>query len=150
MQYNFSELPTSGSRVISGASLAQTLRHLSPSARACWGADIVDGITIITAPTMKSIALNVGVSASYLFAALRLTPEQRNEVKRGLRPLIPLRQPASPTSIPTVEDVWAATDFAGHLAFTLRHAGELLAMLDTATAPASDSNIVIEDMLAAA
>ena len=122
------------------------LRHLSPPARACWGADIVDGITIITAPTAKSVAINVGVNQSYLFAAMRLTPEQRGEVKREVRPLI---MPASPTPA-TVEDVWATTDYAGHLAFTLEHADELLAMLDAATAPATDVNITIKDNMSMA
>jgi hypothetical protein len=149
MQYRFNTPNASSPRSITGASLAQVLRHLPPPARGCWGADIVDGITIVTAPTAKSVAQTVGVNATYLFAALRLAPEQRNEVKRGLRPLTLPRQPAaSPTPV-TVEDAWAATDFAGHLAFTLKHAGELLAMLDDVTAPAS-KDIAIKDMLAAA
>ena len=50
----------------------------------------------------------------------------------------------------TVEDVWATTDYAGHLAFTLEHADELLAMPVAATAPATDVNITIKDNMSMA
>jgi hypothetical protein len=79
-------------RFISGASLAQCLRHLPPPVRAVWGADIVDGHIVVTIPTVRSVAATVNVNATYLFAALRLAPEARMTVERGERPLIVPRQ----------------------------------------------------------
>ena len=75
------------SRVISGRGLAQVLRRLSPTERALLGADILDGRVIVSGLTAKSVAVLVGVSASYLSAAARATPGQRAEIRDG-RPLI--------------------------------------------------------------
>src|SRR5262249_60848293 len=83
------------SRVISGAGLAQVLRRLSPTERALLGADILDGMVIVSGLTAKSVAVLVGVSASYLSAAARATPEQRAEIQDG-RPLILPRARALP------------------------------------------------------
>jgi hypothetical protein len=141
MEYGFTAPNTSRARIISGASMAQLLRHMDVPARAIFGAEIYDGNVIVQNLTAKSIAALVGVSVASLFAAMRL------DVKRGLRPLILPRQPAPPVP---VEDAWCADSYAGRLAFTLRHASELLAMLDNITAPTVDSNIVITDMRAAA
>jgi hypothetical protein len=42
--------------------------------------------------TRRLVAAAYGVSEAYLGFALQLTPEQRNAVRQGLRPLVP--QPA--------------------------------------------------------
>ena len=94
--YGFAQSHTR--RLISGASLAQHLRHVPPPVRAVWGADIVDGRIVVAAPTARSVALTVGTSSSYLFAALRLSPEARAEVRGGERPLILARPPAPSAS----------------------------------------------------
>jgi hypothetical protein len=75
-------------RAISGASLAQLRRYLSPAARACLAADIIDGRVILQGLTAKAVAALVGVSVGSVDRALRLTPQQRAEVCRGDRPLV--------------------------------------------------------------
>ena len=136
MQYSFNESDASVPRMISGASLAQTLRHLPPPARACWGADIVDGKITITAPTARSVALTTNVNPSYLFTALRLTPEQRELVKRDVRPLILPTPPAKPIPAPSIEVAWGTTSYGEQVCFAAKHASELMRMIDYVTAPA--------------
>jgi hypothetical protein len=84
-------------RILSGASLAQRLRRMSPPERAVLGADILDGRVVLQGLTAKTIAEIVGVNQSYLFAAARATPEQRMAIARGSRPVI--LPPALPAPI---------------------------------------------------
>ena len=92
-------------RAITGASLAQLRRRLSASARACLAADLVDGRVILKGLTAKAIAGLCDVNIGYVDRALRLTPEQRSEVRRGVRPLV---QPRTRKREPVVD--WGAVD----------------------------------------
>jgi len=80
-------------RAITGASLAQRRRRMSAAERACLAADIVDGRIVLQGLTVKAIAALVGVSIGPVNHALRLTPEQREQVRRGDRPLVLPRPP---------------------------------------------------------
>jgi hypothetical protein len=75
-------------RAISGAGLAQLRRRMSAAERACLAADIVDGRVVLQGLTVKAIAALVGVNQGYVDRALRLTPEQREQVRHGDRPLV--------------------------------------------------------------
>ena len=90
---------------ITGASLAQLRRHMSAPARAVLAADIVDGRIILQGLTAKSIAALVGVSVGCVDRALRLTPDQREQVRRGDRPLVVPR-----TRKPARSFDWGAVD----------------------------------------
>ena len=90
-------------RAISGASLAQLRRRMSAPERACLGADIIDGRVILQGLTAKAIAALVGVSVGSVDRALRLTPEQREQVKRGDRPLV-LPRAYAPTDAGCMSD----------------------------------------------
>jgi hypothetical protein len=92
---------------ISGASLAQLVRRMSAPQRAILAADILDGRTILQGLTAKSIAMIVGASPAYVWAALRCSPERREQIKRGERPLIP----SQPRAVPATTTIdWAAVD----------------------------------------
>jgi hypothetical protein len=80
-------------RSVKGRGLA--CRKLSKPARALLGVDVIEGTTTITDLSHKQIAATVGVSVGYLNAALRLTPAEREAVRRGLRPLVEPRVPAA-------------------------------------------------------
>jgi len=82
-------------RAILGASLARLRRDMSAAKRACLAADIVDGRVVLQGLTIRAIATLVGVNLDYVHRALRLTPEQREQVRRGDRPLVLPRTPAS-------------------------------------------------------
>ena len=83
-------------RALSGASLAQLVRRKSAAARALLAAEIIDGKIIVQGLTIKAVATIAGCSVGSVFAALRLTPEQREAVERGQRPLV-LPQPPAPS-----------------------------------------------------
>jgi hypothetical protein len=83
-------------RAISGASLAQLRRHMPAAERACLAADIVDGRVILQGLTAKSVASLCGVNMAYVNVALNLAPEQREEVRRGRRSLVPPPPKPSP------------------------------------------------------
>jgi len=82
-------------RAITGAGLAQLRRRMSAAERACLGADIIDGRVILQGLTAKAVAALVGVSVGYVDRALRLTPEQREQVRHGDRPLAAPRPPCA-------------------------------------------------------
>jgi len=85
---------TNGRRhAITGASLAQRRRRMCKAERAILAADIIDGRIVLQGLTVKTIAGLVGTNISYVYQALKLTPEQREAVRRGDRRLI-LPQPA--------------------------------------------------------
>jgi molybdopterin-guanine dinucleotide biosynthesis protein A len=93
--------PTNGNSAschrLSGASLAQFLRRLSPAQRAVLAAEIIDRRIVLTDLTAKTVAAIAGVSLSSVYAALRLAPEQRAAVAAGDLPLVqPRPQPISP------------------------------------------------------
>jgi len=89
----------SGPRCLSGASISQLVRRMSPVERAILGAELVEGRVVLEPPTAKTVAGLVGINQGYVFAALRLSPEQRGAVLAGERPLMP---PRHCTSIPAM------------------------------------------------
>jgi hypothetical protein len=94
---------------LSGASLAQFLRRLSPAQRAVLAAEIIDGRIVLTGLTVKTVAAVTGVSLSSIYAALRCTPEQRAAVAGGNLPLVQRRP--RPTVSPAT-DWWRLNDEA--------------------------------------
>jgi hypothetical protein len=66
------------------------------AAKACDAADAVDGLVKLQNPTLRIAALAWGVSVGSVARARRLTPEQRDAVRRGNRPLVLPRDPADP------------------------------------------------------
>lgn len=90
-------------RSVKGRGLA--CRKLSKPARALLGVDIVEGTTTITDLSHKQVAAIVGVSIGYLNAAQRLTPAEREAVRRGLRPLV---EPRVPATLPAARERLAA------------------------------------------
>jgi len=88
-------------RVVDAHSLPN--RKASKAVRACDGADILDGLASLQNFTAKLVAMAEGVSVSSLAAARRLTPEQRDEVRGGKRPLVlPAKLVPLPLPPPTV------------------------------------------------
>jgi hypothetical protein len=88
--------PGNGASALSVRSLINSKR-LSKAARAVLGAEILAGEYDLQ-PTDKLVAAAVGCSVAYLQAAKKLTPSQRQDVRKGLRPLIVPRIPAVPPS----------------------------------------------------
>jgi len=85
-------------RCLSGASISQLVGRMSPTERAIFGASLIEGSVVLGPPTAKSVGALVGVNQSYIFAALRLSPEQRSAVLADERPLIEPR-PVAPAPI---------------------------------------------------
>jgi hypothetical protein len=81
-----------GPRCLSGASISQLIRHMSPAERAILGAELVDGRVVLEPPTAKTVGALVGVNQGYVYAALKLSPAQRGAVLAGERPLIEPRR----------------------------------------------------------
>jgi hypothetical protein len=69
-------------------------KSLSKASRAILGAEILDGNVPVLNPTVDMVAKATGVSASYIAAARRLSPEQRQDVLRKRRPLVQRRAPS--------------------------------------------------------
>jgi hypothetical protein len=113
-------------------------RKCTKAAKACDGADILDGLLSLRNLTIKLVAAAVGVSVSSIVTALRLTPTQRDEVRRGKRPLVvptkpvPLQlpPPVVAVTVPSAEQRLkaAANEFG------LVEALEVLAKLELASA----------------
>jgi hypothetical protein len=87
-------------RVVSAR--GQLHRQVSKATRACDAADLVDGIAVLGSITLRVAAAVEGVSVGSVARARRLTPEQRESVRRGKRPLVmpPSTLPALP--VPSV------------------------------------------------
>ena len=68
----------------------------SKGAKACDAADVVDGLAVLQNPTLRLAAAAYGVSLGSVARARRLTPEQRQAVRRGERPLVLPRTPSAP------------------------------------------------------
>jgi hypothetical protein len=82
--------------------------RLSKRERAIIGADVIDGRVPLQGLTVKLVAMAVGCSAASILRALRLTPAQREEVRRGRRPLVRQQSRALPVS----EIDWSELDDA--------------------------------------
>jgi hypothetical protein len=82
---------------------AHGLLHLrvSKAVKACAAADAIDGLTILGHPTLRLAATAYGVSVGSVARALRLTPEQRQAVRQGKRPLVWSCDPSAPP-VPTI------------------------------------------------
>jgi hypothetical protein len=81
-------------KILDAHSLAH--RKNSKAAKACDGADILDGRVSLQNLTGRLVAQAQGVSQTYIAAARRLTPAQRDAVRRGERALVPPAKPALP------------------------------------------------------
>jgi len=81
---------------------AHSLPHLklAKAVRAVDGADVVDGMARLENLTLRLVAAAMRVSVSYLVAACRLSPEQRQAIRQGRRPLVLPRAPVPPSSVP--------------------------------------------------
>jgi len=89
-------------RVVDAHSLAH---RKAPKAAACDAADLVDALTRLQNPTIRVAAAVCSVSQSYVVAALRLSPAQRDDVRRGERSLVspkPVKALPAPAAAPTV------------------------------------------------
>jgi hypothetical protein len=85
-------------RALDAHSLAHR-RKRTQAAAACDAADLVDGLTRLQSPTIKVAAVACGVSTSYVVAALRLSPMQRDEVRQGKRTLAPSKWKMLPAPV---------------------------------------------------
>jgi protein-disulfide isomerase-like protein with CxxC motif len=80
---------------------AHSLLHLraSQAAKAVDAADLVDGRAVLQNLTLRMAATAYGVSMGSVARARRLSPDQRQDVRAGRRPLV-LPSPAAP--VPTI------------------------------------------------
>jgi hypothetical protein len=92
---------------------AHVLLHLraSKAARACLAADVADGLAVPQNPTLGVVARAYGISVGYVSRARRLTPEQRQAVRQGKRPLILPRAPSAPPVLPAPSE-WSTVPTA--------------------------------------
>jgi hypothetical protein len=81
---------------------AHSLLHwrASKAAKACAAADVMDGLAVLQNLTLRLAAAAYGVSVGSVVHARRLSPEQRQAVRRGQRPLVLPRTPAVPPKLP--------------------------------------------------
>ena len=84
----------------------------SKSAKACDAADVLDGLAVVQNFTLRLIAAAYGVSIGSVARARRLTPEQRQAVRKGQRPLILPRTPSAPPVLPVPSTVPATPPVA--------------------------------------
>jgi hypothetical protein len=96
----YSMKPTETTAAVPRAVDAHSLPHckLSKAARACLAADILDGRLSLQGLTIKLVAVAAGVSVGYVNAALRVSPDQRELVRHGRRPLVLPRRPVASLS----------------------------------------------------
>lgn len=80
---------------------AHSLRHLraSQAAKAIDAADLVDGLAVLQNLTLQMAATAYGVSMGSVTRALRLSPDQRQAVRAGQRPLV---LPSQAAPVPTI------------------------------------------------
>jgi hypothetical protein len=81
---------------------AHSLPHMrqSKATKACNAADALDGRVAVQNLTLRLMSAAYGVSVPYISRARRLTPEQRQAVRQGKRPLILPRAPSTPPALP--------------------------------------------------
>ena len=85
-----------------------SLLHLrAPKAvRACDAADACDELVILSRPTLHVAAVAYGVSLWTVARARRLPPQERDQVRKGKRPIVLPRTPAPlPVMLPVAVDV---------------------------------------------
>ena len=105
LQYSLNGNGASHRRCLSGASLAQIVRNMSPSERAVMAADILDGRIVVMGLTRRIVTAMCRATPNYVDAALRCTPEQRAAIARGERPLIrPRPRATAPIDWATIDD----------------------------------------------
>jgi hypothetical protein len=98
MEYHLTDAPVNvignlpAVRVVDAHSLLH--QRAIKAAKACDAADAVDGLVKLQNPTLRIAAVAWGVSVGSVARARRLTPEQRDAVRRGNRPLVLPRDPA--------------------------------------------------------
>jgi hypothetical protein len=105
MQYHFTAPAVNATALAAAAPRivdAHSPLHLraSKGAKACDAADVVDGLAVLQNPTLRLAAAAYGVSLGSVARARRLTPEQRQAVRRGERPLVLPRKPSAPPALP--------------------------------------------------
>jgi hypothetical protein len=98
-------------RFISGAGLAQRVRHLTPTERAVLAAEILSGDVVPHDLTAKTVAALCNVSVPYMLAAARTTVAERQRIKRGERPLM-LPRPTTKALRPPPRQSWQLIDDA--------------------------------------
>jgi hypothetical protein len=81
---NFSPDVKTAIRTVDARSLLN--KKLPKAARACDAAELLDGLAVLL-PTSQLVATVSGISTSSVTRARRPTPEQRDAVRRGERPL---------------------------------------------------------------
>jgi len=92
-------------RCVSGASIAQLVRHMTPVERAILAAELVEGRVALEPPTGKTAAALCQVNSTYVGVALRLSPQARAAVLNGERPLLqPRRCTPAPIDWTNVDD----------------------------------------------
>ena len=97
-------LATAPPRVV----VCHSLLHLrAPKAvRACDAADACDELVILSRPTLHVAAVAYGVSLWTVARARRLPPQERDQVRKGTRPIVLPRTPAPlPVMPPMAVDV---------------------------------------------
>jgi hypothetical protein len=97
---------------VAGRSLAHLLSGASPIERAFYGADLRSGHLALVEPTLKQAAQLTGSNTTYIVAAEKISPPEREIILANLRPLIPVKAPvpvpsvpATPPTIPVVMDL---------------------------------------------
>jgi hypothetical protein len=102
MEYHF--IDDNGSRTIVPMRRvdAHSLLHqrATKAAKACDAADAADGFIKLQNLTLRVVAVAWGVSVGSVARARCLTPEQRDAVRRGERPLVLPQAPAEPLTLP--------------------------------------------------
>jgi hypothetical protein len=87
-------------------------RKLSKVHRGLLVADIIEGNVILIDLSVRQLSAVVGVSTAYAHAALHMPTAERENVRRGLRPLIQPKAPAAPlTPRKRIEQIVAEIGF---------------------------------------
>jgi hypothetical protein len=84
-------------------------RKVSKAEAACDAADLTNGNTMLVNPTLRLVAFAFGISVWSVIRAQKLTPEQRNAVRTGQRPLVIPKRRLAPNPlvgpIPAIDPV---------------------------------------------
>lgn len=104
MQYHFTTkaVNTAATATVPRVIDSHGLLHLrvSKAAKACDAADAYDGLVTLGNLTLKLVAAAYGISIGSVARALRLSPEQRQAVRQGKRPLVFPCSPSAPPAPP--------------------------------------------------
>jgi hypothetical protein len=96
------ETTTAPPRVVDAHGLLH--KRATKAAKACDAADLVDGLTGLQNYTLRLAAFANDVSVGSVSRARRLSPEQRQAVRKGRRPLVLPRAPAAPRTLPALPE----------------------------------------------